>query len=123
MTFVRGNKKRIERTTVISESEFKDALAKAETLNSKYFRLRAKAALSLFRLTGKRRGEIEQIPLANFVKKGTYIHRLEFKDPQNYDVATATTIEEIKHLAQAGFQKFDEVNGIHIYRRPKKYNS
>jgi hypothetical protein len=23
----------------------------------------------------------------------------------------------------AGFQKFDEVNGIHVYRRPKKYNS
>jgi hypothetical protein len=52
-----------------------------------------------------------------------YIHRLEFQDQQNYDVATATTIEEIKHLAQAGFKKFDEVNGIHIYRRPKKYNS
>jgi len=52
-----------------------------------------------------------------------YIHRLEFQDPQNYDVATATTIEEIKHLAQAGFQKFDEVNGIHVYRKPKKYNS
>jgi len=55
-------KKRIERTTVISESEFKDALAKAETLNSEYFRLRAKAVLSLLRLTGKRRGEIAQIP-------------------------------------------------------------
>jgi integrase len=52
-----------------------------------------------------------------------YIHRLEFQDPQNYDVATATTIEEIKHLAQAGFQKFDEVNGTHVYRRPKKYYS
>jgi integrase len=52
-----------------------------------------------------------------------YIHRLEFQDPQNYDVATASTIDEITHLAQAGFQKFDEVNGIHVYRRPKKYNS
>ena len=51
-----------------------------------------------------------------------YIHRLEFQDPQNYDVATATTIEEIKLLAQAGFQKFDEANGVHVYRRPKKYN-
>ena len=52
-----------------------------------------------------------------------YIHRLEFQDPQNYDVATATTVDEIKHLAEAGFQKFDEVNGIHVYRRPKKYYS
>ena len=48
-----------------------------------------------------------------------YIHRLEFKDPQNYDVATATTIEEIKELAKQGFTKFDEANGIHVYRRPK----
>ncbi len=52
-----------------------------------------------------------------------YIHRLEFKDQQNYDVATATTVEEIKQLAQAGFQKFDDVNGIHVYRRLKKYTS
>ena len=36
-----------------------------------------------------------------------YIHRLEFQDPENYDVSTTTTIDEIKHLAQAGFQKFD----------------
>jgi hypothetical protein len=48
-----------------------------------------------------------------------YIHRMEFKYPQNYDVATATTIEEIKELAKQGFQKFDEVNGIHVYRRPQ----
>jgi hypothetical protein len=26
------------------------------------------------------------------------------------------------HCGQC-FQKFDEVNGIHVYRRPKKYNS
>ena len=52
-----------------------------------------------------------------------YIHRLEFQDPQNYDVVIATTVEEIKRYAQQGFQKFDEVNGVHVYRRPKKYNS
>jgi integrase len=52
-----------------------------------------------------------------------YIHRLEFQDPQNYDVATATTIEEITQLAKQGYMKFDEVNGIHVYRRPKTYNS
>jgi integrase len=50
-----------------------------------------------------------------------YIHRLEFQDPQNFDVAVASTIDEIKHLAEAGFQKFDEVNGIHVYRRPKRF--
>jgi integrase len=50
-----------------------------------------------------------------------YIHMINFKDDE-YDVATATTIEEIKQLASAGFQKFDEYNNIHIYRRPKRFN-
>jgi integrase len=52
-----------------------------------------------------------------------YIHRLEFQNPQDYDVATATTIEEVKHIAEQGFQKFDEVNGIHVFRRLKKFRS
>jgi integrase len=50
-----------------------------------------------------------------------YIHMLDFQDTEDYEVATATTIEEIKQLASAGFQKFEEANGVHVYRRPKKY--
>jgi hypothetical protein len=42
---------------------------------------------------------------------------------KNYELATAITIVEIMHLVQSGFQKSDEVNGIHVYRRPRKYNS
>jgi len=49
-----------------------------------------------------------------------YIGMLQFKD-DDFEVATATTIEEIKQLAQAGFQKFDELNGIHVFRKPKKF--
>jgi len=49
-----------------------------------------------------------------------YIGTLQFKD-DDFEVATGTTVEEIKQLAQAGFQKFDEVNGIHIFRKPKKF--
>jgi integrase len=49
-----------------------------------------------------------------------YIGLLQFKD-EDYEVSTATTVEEIKQLAQAGFQKFDELNGIHVFRKPKKY--
>jgi hypothetical protein len=30
-------------------------------------------------------------------------------------------VEEIRQLAQIGYQKFDEVNGIHVYRKPKKF--
>jgi hypothetical protein len=32
-----------------------------------------------------------------------YIHMLDFQDTEDYEVATATTIEEIKQLASAGF--------------------
>jgi len=49
-----------------------------------------------------------------------YIHMIAFKDDE-FDVATATTVEEIKKLATAGFQKFDELNGIHVFRRPKRF--
>jgi integrase len=50
-----------------------------------------------------------------------YIHMLNFKDDE-FDVATATNVEEIKQLASAGFEKFDEYNNIHIFRRPKRFN-
>jgi integrase len=49
-----------------------------------------------------------------------YIGMLQFKD-DDFEVATAATVEEIKQLAQAGFQKFDELNGIHVFRKPKKF--
>jgi len=50
-----------------------------------------------------------------------YIGMLQFKD-DDFEVATATTVEEIKQLAQAGFQKFDELNGMHIFRKPKRFS-
>jgi integrase len=49
-----------------------------------------------------------------------YIHTIQFKD-EDFEIATATTTEEIKQLGQAGFVKYDEMNGIHFYRKPKKY--
>ena len=51
-----------------------------------------------------------------------YIHMIHFKD-DDYEVATATTVEEIKQLAQGGFQKFDELNGIHVFRKPKRFSA
>lgn len=47
-----------------------------------------------------------------------YIGKIHWKNDE-YDVATATTVEEIKKLAEAGFEKFDEFNGIHVFRKPK----
>jgi len=51
-----------------------------------------------------------------------YIHMINFKDDE-FDVATATTVEEVKQLATEGFEKFDEINNIHIFRRPKRFNA
>lgn len=49
-----------------------------------------------------------------------YTRLVQFQDDE-FDVATATTLEEIKQLAEAGFEKFDEWNDVHVFRRPKKF--
>jgi Mn-dependent DtxR family transcriptional regulator len=49
-----------------------------------------------------------------------YIHTIQFKD-EDFEIATATTEEEIKQLGQAGFVKYDEMRGIQFYRKPKKF--
>jgi len=55
--------------------------------------------------------------VANTMK---YIHTIQFKD-EDFEIATATTTEEIKQLGQAGFVKYDEMSGMHFYRKPKKF--
>jgi len=71
MTYVRGSRLRVERQKVITDEEFSEALRNAEKIPNEFLRLRAKAVLCLFRLTGKRRGEIAVLPLENFkVEKG-----------------------------------------------------
>ncbi|MDI6905204.1 MAG: hypothetical protein QMD13_06940 [Candidatus Bathyarchaeia archaeon] len=50
-----------------------------------------------------------------------YIHMLHFKNGE-FDVATATTVEEVKKIVAAGFEKIDEIKGIHIFRRPKRFS-
>jgi hypothetical protein len=51
-----------------------------------------------------------------------YIHAVTFKD-EDYEIATATTPDEVKQLGTAGFVKYDEMNNIHFYRKPKKFRS
>ena len=63
MTHVRGSQARTERKTVISNEEFENMLTRAEEIEDTFFRSRAKALLSLLRLTGKRRGEIANVEL------------------------------------------------------------
>jgi len=57
VTNVRNSKLRENRQTVITDSEFEEALAKANQIKDEFFRLRASALLCLLRLTGKRREE------------------------------------------------------------------
>jgi len=56
-----------------------------------------------------------------------YIARIKWKLNEDFDVATATTDEEIKNLGASGYQKYDErtVGATHIsyYRRPKRFGS
>ena len=47
-----------------------------------------------------------------------YTHLVHFKDDE-FDVATATTVEEAKDLAATGFDYFTTMNGIQIFRKPK----
>jgi len=53
-----------------------------------------------------------------------YIHTIEFKE-EDYEETVASTLEEIRQLGKAGWQKYDEmtVGGIqmHFYRRPKRF--
>ena len=49
-----------------------------------------------------------------------YIHTIQFKD-EDFEIATATTEEEVKQLGQSGFVKYDEMHGIHFYRKPKRF--
>lgn len=51
-----------------------------------------------------------------------YTQLIQFKDDE-YDVATATTVEETKKIVSAGFDYITEMNDIKIFRKPKRYVS
>jgi len=49
-----------------------------------------------------------------------YTQLVQFKDDE-FDVETATTVEEAKTLLKVGFDYITEKNGIMLFRRPKKF--
>jgi len=55
-----------------------------------------------------------------------YIQMLNLED-DDFEVTSATTIEEIKKLGTAGWVKYDEltVNGeqVHFYKKPEKFSN
>lgn len=50
-----------------------------------------------------------------------YIGMIHFKDDE-YEVTTATTVEEAKQVLTAGFDYVTEKNGIMLFRRPKRFS-
>jgi integrase/predicted RNA-binding Zn-ribbon protein involved in translation (DUF1610 family) len=55
-----------------------------------------------------------------------YIGMIQFKDDQ-FETTTATTVDEILKLGQAGWVKYDELKmgdtTVHCYRKPKRFSS
>jgi integrase len=50
-----------------------------------------------------------------------YIGMINFKDDE-FEVATATTVEEAKQVLSAGFDYVTEKNGIMLFKRPKRFS-
>ena len=50
-----------------------------------------------------------------------YIGMIHFKDDE-FEVTTATTVEEAKQVLSAGFDYVTEKNGIMLFRRPKRFS-
>ena len=49
-----------------------------------------------------------------------YTQLIQFKGDE-YDVATATTVDEAKKVLEAGFEYVAEKNGIMLFRKPKRH--
>jgi integrase len=49
-----------------------------------------------------------------------YTQLIQFKD-DDFEVASASTVEEAKELGKAGWEKYDEMGGFHLYRKPKRF--
>jgi integrase len=49
-----------------------------------------------------------------------YTQLAQFKDDE-YEETTAPTVEEARKLGKTGWIKYDEFNGIHFYRKPKRF--
>jgi hypothetical protein len=50
-----------------------------------------------------------------------YVSMINFKD-EEFEVATATTIEEAKALLSSGYDYVTEKHAIMLFRRPKRFS-
>jgi len=49
-----------------------------------------------------------------------YIHTLNFKDDE-FEVTTATDVEEAKKVLEAGFEYVTQKDDIMLFRKPKRF--
>ena len=54
----------------------------------------------------------------SIVNTERYTHLVDY-DGEKYYSATATTVEEIRQLAEDGWSYFQEIDGIKVFRKPK----
>ncbi len=63
----------------------------------------------------------------SFKSSQRYINTVGFKLQEDFDTASATTVEEILQLGKDGWQKYDEITinnvQMHFYRKPKRFGS
>jgi len=51
-----------------------------------------------------------------------YVHMIQFSD-KDFEVTTATTVEEAKAVLATGFDYITEKQGIMLFRRPKRFGT
>lgn len=73
MTDVRGYTPRANRKDVISQKELDQMFKKTDQINQEYFRLRAKALISLFK-PGKRRGEVASLAMDDIEPQENFLY-------------------------------------------------
>ena len=105
---------RYGRTKVISDLELQDMLNAADKIKEQFYRLRAKAVIALFRLSGKRRGELAMLELNDFTIEKNLLNvlfhlekkrknsppkkRIAIKSFLLSDPLTAYVLEYVDHL-------------------------
>lgn len=58
----------------------------------------------------------------NITSTMKYTRLIQFKDNE-FDVATASDVEEAKNLLKSGFEYITERNGVMLFRKPKRFGS
>lgn len=60
----------------------------------------------------------EKLGHRSILSTAKYIHSLNL-EVDEYEIATATPPEEAQEYAKAGYELFDTIKDVHVYRRPK----